>query len=76
MGRQGPSFGEALRSSRSVAVTQLDSRTLQLIVKEGGKVTHTIHVVISRDGKTITQTDDGVNEKGQKVHDVVVAEKQ
>ena len=62
--------------SRTVAITQLDSRTLQLIVKEGGKVTHRIHLIISRDGKTSTQTDDGVTENGEKVHNVAVAEKQ
>ena len=58
-------------SSRTVAVTQVDSRTLQLIVKQDGKVTHRIHLIISPDGKTTRQTDDGVNEKGEKVHNVL-----
>ena len=62
--------------SRTVAITQVDSRTLQLIVKESGKVTHTIHLIISKDGKTSTQTDDGITENGEKVHNVTVAEKQ
>jgi hypothetical protein len=33
-------------------------------------------VVISKDGKTVTSTDDGVNEKNEKVHNVEITEKQ
>ena len=61
---------------RTVAVTQVDPRTLQVVVKQDGKVTSTIHVVLSADGKTASQTEEGVNDKGEKVHNVVVAEKQ
>jgi hypothetical protein len=35
-----------------------------------------LHVVISKDGKTVTNTDDGVNAKGEKVHNVEITEKQ
>ena len=60
----------------TVAVTPVNARTLHVVVKQGGKVTHTIHAVISEDGKTVTSTDDGVNDKGEKVHNVELAEKQ
>ena len=60
----------------TVAVTQIDARTVNVVVKENGKVTHTIHATVSEDGKTVTDTDDGVNDEGEKVHNVVVAEKQ
>ena len=60
----------------TVAVTQVNARTLHVVVKRDGKVTDTIHAVISRDGKTFSSTDDGVNDKGEKVHNVEIAEKQ
>ena len=60
----------------TVAVTQVNARTLHVVVKRDGKVTDTIHAVISRDGKTLSSTDDGVNDKGEKVHNVEIAEKQ
>jgi hypothetical protein len=59
-----------------VAVTQMNDHTLHVIVKQGGKVTDTIHAVASKDGKTVTATDDGVNDKGVKMHNVEVLEKQ
>jgi hypothetical protein len=61
---------------RTVAITQVDTRTLQVILKQAGKVTRTIHLVLSEDGKTASQTEQGVNDKGEKVYNVVVAEKQ
>jgi len=61
---------------RTVAITQIGGRTLQVIVKQHGKTTATSHVVVSSDGRTVRQTEDGVNDKGEKVHNVVVAEKQ
>jgi hypothetical protein len=60
----------------TVAVTQVDARTLHVVVKQDGKVTHTIHAVLSKDGKTVKSTDTGVNDKGEKVHNIEVAEKQ
>jgi hypothetical protein len=45
-------------------------------VKQNGKVIVTVRSVVSKDGKTMTNTVDGVNEKGQKFHEVEVLEKQ
>jgi hypothetical protein len=60
----------------TVAVTKANARTLNVVVKNDGKVTSTQHVVASKDGKTVTITEDGVTDKGQKMHNVEVAEKQ
>jgi hypothetical protein len=59
-----------------VAVTELNPHTLHVLVKQEGKLIDTIHVVASKDGKTVTATDTGVNEKGEKVHNVEILEKQ
>jgi hypothetical protein len=60
----------------TVAVTQVNARTVNAVVKHDGKVTDTIHAVVSKDGKTVKSTDHGVNEKGQKVHDIDILERQ
>jgi hypothetical protein len=60
----------------TVAVTQVDARTVEVVVKQDGKVTDKVHGVVSKDGKTVKSTDTGVNEKGQKVHNIEVLEKQ
>jgi hypothetical protein len=49
---------------------------LTVVIKKGGKVTMTVHVVVSADGKTRTATYTGKNADGKAVHDVVVYDKQ
>jgi hypothetical protein len=46
------------------------------ILKKGGAVMMTVHVVIAADGKSRTVTYSGKNEKGQAEHDVVFYDKQ
>jgi hypothetical protein len=60
----------------TVAVRTLNDRTLEVTVKNNGKVTTTARVLMSRDGKTVTSTETGVNAKGEKVRNVVVVERQ
>lgn len=60
----------------TVARTRIDARTLQTVYKKGGKVTVTQTSVVAPDGKTRTVTSSGVNAAGQKLHNVVVYEKQ
>jgi hypothetical protein len=63
-------------TATTVAVRKIDNRTVEYIVKNDGKVTITGRAVVSRDGKTVTSTETGVNAKGEKVHNVVVSERQ
>jgi hypothetical protein len=58
------------------AFRRLDSRSFEVVSKSEGKVTTTTRVVISADGKTMTQTATGTNAQGQKVNSVTVYEKQ
>jgi hypothetical protein len=56
----------------TVAVKQINSHTLTATLKTNGKVSEQIKSVISKDGKTLTSTDDLMNEKGEKMHSVQV----
>ena len=60
----------------TVAVKRVNDNRNDVTVKRDGKVTVTIRSVVSKDGKTITNTVDGVDEKGEKFHAVEVLEKQ
>jgi hypothetical protein len=60
----------------TVAVTQVNARTVHVVVKQDGKITHKIDAAVSKDGKTVKTTDKGVDDKGKKVHNVEIAEKQ
>ena len=53
-----------------------DGPPMTVAVKRNGKITATIRSVVSKDGKTMTNTIDGVDEKEVKIHEVEVLEKQ
>jgi hypothetical protein len=54
----------------------VDAQTFETSLKRGGKVVGTSKGVVSKDGKTLTVTTTGTNAKGQKMHNVVVLDKQ
>jgi hypothetical protein len=58
-----------------IAVKRIDSNTLELVSKKGGKVTTTQRNVVAADGKTRTVTTTGTDAQGQKVNNVAVFEK-
>jgi hypothetical protein len=60
----------------TVVVTRIDTNTLELVNKKGGKTTTTQRNVVSADGKTRTVTTMGVDGQGNKVNNVGVFEKQ
>jgi hypothetical protein len=60
----------------TVAVKRVNDHTSDVTVKQNGKVMVTIRSVVSKDGKTMTNTANGVNEKGEKIHGVEVLDKQ
>ena len=62
--------------SMTVAVTRVNDYANQVTVKQQGKVTETIHSVVSKDGKKMTDRMNGTNEKGQKIRVVEVLDKQ
>lgn len=60
----------------TVAVKRVNDHRNDVTVKRNGKITATIRSVVSKDGKTMTNTIDGVDEKEVKIHEVEVLEKQ
>ena len=50
----------------TVAVKRVNDSRNDVTVKQNGKVTATIRSVVSKDGKTMTNTLEGVNEKKEK----------
>jgi hypothetical protein len=59
-----------------VAVKRIDTHTLEMVNKKGGKTTTTQRNVVAKDGKTRTVTTTGMDAQGQKVNNVAVFEKQ
>jgi hypothetical protein len=60
----------------TVAVKRMGPDTLEFTRKKGGKVVQTATLVIAKDGKSRTVTTNGVNAKGEKIHNVAVYERQ
>jgi hypothetical protein len=60
----------------TIAVKRVGDHRNDVTVKQNGKVTVTVRSVVSKDGRTMTNTVDGVNEKGEKFHEVEILEKQ
>jgi hypothetical protein len=54
----------------------IDTSTTAYVGKRAGKVVQTSRRVVSKDGKTLTITSTGTNEKGQKTETVTVYDKQ
>jgi hypothetical protein len=73
-GTDGPTTGNPYGDT--IAVKHPSPNHLIAIIKKGGKVTMTVHVTVSADGKTRTASYSGKNADGKQVHDVVVSDKQ
>ncbi len=59
----------------TVAVKRISDHRSEVTVKQSGKVITWVHSVVSEDGKTMTNTINGVSQKGEKYHSVEVLEK-
>ena len=60
----------------TVAQKRINANTIEFTRKKAGKVVSTATRVASKDGKTHTLTDKGVNAKGEKISNTLVYEKQ
>jgi hypothetical protein len=60
----------------TISVKRIGANTIETTWKKDGKTVMTTRSVISSDGKTRTVTFNGTNAQGQKVHNVVVYEKE
>jgi hypothetical protein len=68
--------GPGAVAGQSVTLKRLDARTAERIVYLGGKPVGTERWVISRDGKTRTATQSGVDAQGKPINNVLVYVKQ
>ena len=59
-----------------LALTRIDALTSAFVQKRAGRVVSTGTQAISRDGKVLTVTTNGINAKGQTISDVAVFDKQ
>ena len=59
----------------TIALKRVGMNQIVGTYKKGGKVTVTVHVVVSADGKSRRLTYDGKNQDGKAVHDDVVYDK-
>ncbi len=73
-GKDYPVTGDPTSDMRSVKT--INDRTLELTVKNGGKVTVSGRIIVSPDNKTRTVTLTGTDAKGKKFHTTSVYDKQ
>jgi len=73
-GRDRPITGDP--DADMLSLTRIDAFTSALTLKRAGRVVITGTQAISRDGKLMTVTMNGVNARGQAIRDVLVFEKQ
>jgi hypothetical protein len=73
-GKDYPITGNA--NADTVALKQVNDRTVEATLKKSGKVVTNARRVVSADGKTLTLTITGTNAQGQKMRNVQVLEKQ
>jgi hypothetical protein len=59
-----------------VAVKKINGHTLHVTVKQNEKLVDTVQAVVSKDGKTMTTTEKGEDQKGRKLDNTLVFEKQ
>lgn len=73
-GKDYPSTGNPNEDMRSAKM--INDHTYQVMLKKGGKVVLTAHVVVALDGKSRTVTTHGTDAKGKKYTSVAVYDKQ
>lgn len=74
-GNDNPVTG-AQTPNTTAAYKRINGRTYVVMGKVGGNPTVTTRVVVSADGKSLTATQTGKNDRGENVNNVIVAEKQ
>jgi hypothetical protein len=76
-GKDSPLIGAGRPNGEEVAaIMRVDANTLVSTSKKGDKVVLTTRFVVSKDGKTMTITSKGTNEKGQPTSSTSIWEKQ
>jgi len=75
-GQEHAVSGPGAAPSMTLVIKLVNDHTVDVTVRIHGKVTNRTHTVISEDGRILTEVDDGIDEKGGKIHRVKIFEKQ
>jgi hypothetical protein len=76
-GKDYPRTGSPTPDADTIALKRIDAYTLEETLKKAGKVVATYRQVVSKDGKVRTATQmTGTNAGGQRIHDVLLFDKQ
>ena len=73
---KGTTDGKPNTGQDAISFKKLNANTYHVENKLKGKVMTTNHIVVAADGKSRTSTTTGTNADGQKIHHVVVYDKQ
>ena len=73
-GKEYPSVGNP--ANDMVTITMVGASTMDATYKKGGKVTDTVRLTVSKDGKTMTVWQGGTNNAGLPVSNFTVFDKQ
>jgi len=73
-GKDVPTTG--MLGADTISMKKIDDYTVESVSKKGGKPLVTTRSVVSKDGKTRTSTQKGMNAKGEKVNNTIVYDKQ
>ena len=73
-GQDHPVKGDPNRDA--TAGKKIDEYTLEQVSKKNGAINATNRIVVARDGRSRTQTTDGVDARGRPIHNIVFWERQ
>ena len=73
-GKDNPLKGNA--DADAISLVRIDAWTFEATLKKGGKVTVVVRNTVSKDGKTMTASSNGVGARGQPVRSTAVFVKQ
>jgi hypothetical protein len=60
----------------TAATTKIDANTLDSVGKKGDKIVDNMHIVVSKDGRTMTLNQKVKNQKGEDVHNTYIFDRQ
>jgi hypothetical protein len=75
-GKDAPISGRRPNGADTLAVTRVDASTRTAAEKKAGKTLFTVRGAVSKDGKVLTQTTEGVNSDGVPINITMVWDKQ
>ena len=73
-GKEHPVTGSPLVDA--VVNRRMDAYTTERVQKKGGKIVNTLRRIVSKDGKTLTITEEGTDDQGKPFSEITIYDKQ